>query len=620
MNRARNAVGNASRWGKKIVREFDYLWEFHTRAAPEALWTRVADTNRFNRDTGIPALQTRMIEQRGADRQLGFSFFGVPIEWDEEPFEWVRPQRYAVVRRYHGSPLAQATIRVELEPRADGGTQMLYNVRVTPRNLIGWLSIPLQIGMITRRGIARAVRQYDLELRQSVSTMPLQKNSALAPGGRARWQKARQILLTQGFDDALLERLGHIIEFGDEIALARMRPYGFADEWQVSRRTALELFLHATRASVLNLEWDLLCPLCRGASFRAPELNQVRHEVHCDSCNVDYQVNFDRSVELTFHPNPGVRAVSTQVYCLGGPQVTPHIYAQYQVPPRAQATVALPLEQGRYRLRTLKKRGGKYLFAEPHGASELVLRADDAAWTADEPRVALEPHLIFENATADAQYFVLERWAWSDQAATAADVTALQTFRDLFSNEALRQGEQFAVGNLTLAFTDLKRSTEMYRQIGDAPAFGRVLNHFDILRAAVTEHEGAVVKTMGDAVMAAFRRPVNALRAMQAAQRALRDAESGPPPLALKVGIHSGACIAVNLNNRLDYFGTTVNVAARLVSLADGKNTLLSETTYQDPEVQEWLGAQNVQAESFQAQLKGYDEPIELWRLEYADQ
>lgn len=600
-----------------VVREFNYVWEFDTVAPPEALWTRMADTNRFNRDTGLPALQPRMIEQRGADRRLGFTFFGIPIEWDEEPFEWVRPHHFAVVRHYRGGPLAQSCIRVEFQPRGNGGTHLIYNVRVTPRNVFGLAGIPVQVGVLSRYSVGRAVQRYDQELQQGVLTRPARKTSALAPGGRARLDRARQSLSEQGFDDALLDHLGHTIEYADEIALARMRPYLFADEWGVSRRSVLELFLHATRAGVLDLEWDLLCPLCRGASNRAPELEQVQREVHCESCNIDYEVNFDRSVELTFHPNPAARAIETRVYCLGGPQVTPHIYAQHHMPARTGATIALPLEAGRYRLRALKKRGGKYLFAEPQGAPEAVLHAEAAYWTSDEPRVNLTPHLILENATEQDQLFVLERWAWSDRAVTAADVTAMQTFRDLFSNQALRKGEQFSVGNLTLVFTDLKRSTELYLQIGDAPAFGRVLNHFDILRAAVTEHEGKVVKTMGDAVMAVFRRPANALRAMQSAQRALQNPSGNALPLALKVGIHTGTCIAVNLNERLDYFGTTVNIAARVSGLADGKNLLVSDAVFQDPEVRSWLATQDaMHVEPFETKLRGYDEPIRLWRLE----
>lgn len=597
--------------------EFAYVWEFDTHAPPEALWTRMADTNRFNRDTGIPALNGRVIEQRGDERHLGFRYFGlVAVEWDEEPFEWVRPLRFGVVRRYTASPLKELYIRVELQPRANGGTHLIYNARVVPRNLIGTLAIPIQIGILTRMGIARAVKRYDLELTGNAPPLSKTNPSALTPGARPRLSSARENLRARGFATDFIDQLFEYLEYADDISLARMRPYQLADEWRVERRALLELCLHATRLSILDLEWDLLCPLCRGPSNTAESLGDVQKQVHCRACNIDYEVNFERSVELSFHPNPAVRQVDTRIYCVGGPQVTPHIFAQHHLPPRTQATIALPLETGRYRLRTPQKRGGQFLYADVDGAPETVLRADDANWREEEPRVNLQPHLIFENATNQDQLFVLERWAWSDQAVTAADVTALQTFRDLFANEALRSGEQFSVGGLTIVFTDLKRSTELYRQIGDAPAFGRVLNHFEIIRSAVNAEEGAVVKTMGDAVMAVFRRPVNALRAMQVAQRALAHPPQDSAPLALKVGIHYGTCIAVNLNNRLDYFGTTVNIAARIASLSDGADILISDEVWRDPEVDRWMRCQTeYAAESFETKLRGYDETIALWRI-----
>ncbi len=596
--------------------DFNYTWTFETQAPPEALWTKMADTNRFNRDTGLPALTPRVIEPRGADRHLGFKFFGIPIEWDEEPFEWERPYRYAVVRRYTGTPLKEAHIRVELQPNARGGTHLIYNARIVPRNVLGVLGVPFQIGIITRLGITRAVKQYDAELAGAAPRLASSRTSALTPGASARLAAARENLQARGFSAELIERLFEYVEYADDISLARMRPYALADEWQVARRTLLEVCLYATRLGVLDLEWDLLCPLCRGASNTAETLSDVQKQVHCAACNIDYEVNFERSVELTFHPNSAVRHVDRRVYCVGGPQVTPHIFAQHHLPPRAQATIAIPLENGRYRLRTPKKRGGLFMFADTHGAPEVLLRADEENWASDEPRVSLQPHLIFENATREDQTFILERWAWSDQSVTAADVTALQTFRDLFANEALRTGDQFSVGGLTLVFTDLKRSTELYRQIGDAPAFGRVLNHFEIIRGAVIAEEGAVVKTMGDAVMAVFRRPVNALRAMLSAQAALANPPDGMNPLWLKVGIHSGTCIAVNLNNRLDYFGTTVNVTARIASLSNGQDVLVSEAVWRDPEVEKWFGcAPGLRGERFEATLRGYEESIALWRI-----
>lgn len=596
--------------------QFNYTWEFDVQAPPEAMWTRMADTNRFNRDTGIPALTPHVIEQRGPDRHLGFDFFGFPVEWDEEPFQWTRPYHYGVVRRYTTSPLKEIIIRVELAPRENGGTHVIYRAQVVPRNLIGTLTVPIQIGILTRRSIAHAVRRYDRELRGQVAARPKTNPSVLTPGAEPRLQSARAALLVSGFAPALIDRLFDYITNADDIALARIRPYALADEWSVGRREVLELCLHATRIGVLDLEWDLLCPLCRGPSARLESLGAVERQVHCEACNIDYEVNLDRSVELTFQPNRAVREINARVYCVGGPQVTPHIVAQHRLPPRTQATISLPLEPGRYRVRTPQKRGGQFLSAETSGAPELLVRATEGNWSEQEPHVNLEPHLTLENETTQDQLFILERWAWSDQSATAADVTALQTFRDLFANEALGAGEQFSVGSLTLVFTDLKRSTEMYREIGDAPAFGRVLNHFDVLRKAVYDEEGAVVKTMGDAIMAVFRRPIHALRAMRVAQQALANPPAGTAPLLLKVGIHTGTCIAVNLNNRLDYFGTTVNVTARIAGVSDGTDILVSDAVWSDAEVEKWVCRQtDFHATPFETRLRGHQELVCLWRI-----
>ncbi|MBM4427894.1 MAG: adenylate/guanylate cyclase domain-containing protein [Chloroflexi bacterium] len=209
----------------------------------------------------------------------------------------------------------------------------------------------------------------------------------------------------------------------------------------------------------------------------------------------------------------------------------------------------------------------------------------------------------------------MERTVWSDQAATAADVTTLQVFRDLFSRDVLRVGEEISVGSMTLMFTDLRNSTKLYREIGDAPAFGRVRDHFDILEQAVAAEGGSVVKTMGDSVMAAFREPASALRAIWNVQKEI--SQRGSPPLFIKVGIHHGPCIVVNLNDRLDYFGSTVNVAARLSHFSVGGELILSESIRSDPEVTGFLekNALPNSISRFQGELRGFEEAMDLWKI-----
>jgi class 3 adenylate cyclase len=275
----------------------------------------------------------------------------------------------------------------------------------------------------------------------------------------------------------------------------------------------------------------------------------------------------------------------------------------------------MQLEPGRYTLRASHVAGSLPLVANADGLTKSDIRVTSFGWPPEQQLVSLTPTLNLINATDEEQTFQLERTAWSDQASTAADVTALQVFRDLFASEVVRPGEEISIGSVTLMFTDLRDSTRLYRKIGDAPAFGRVREHFAILEKSIASAGGAIVKTMGDSVMATFRHPIHALRAVWNAQTEI--SERGEPMLWLKVGMHKGPCIVVNLNDRLDYFGSTVNISARLPAFSQGGELVFTEEINNDPEVLQFL-AENMQPgalSTFTANVKGFDEPFTMWKL-----
>ena len=369
----------------------------------------------------------------------------------------------------------------------------------------------------------------------------------------------------------------------------------------------LAVCLQATRSGVLELHWELLCPRCRGTAVEDTSLDAVGRKVHCETCRIDFSADFERSVEVTFTSTPAIRPVRRVEFCVGGPQLTPHIVAQQLVARGEGRNVGLRLEHGRYRVRTLSGDGDVALVSEADGAATMGIQYDRGVWSPREARVGRTPTLELVNGTEEEQLFVVERTDWADDAATAAEVTTLQVFRDLFASEALRAHEPISVGTLTVVFTDLRESTRFYREVGDAPAFGSVLDHIDVLRGAVAAEGGAVVKQMGDAIMAVFMRPICALRAMKQAQRDL-----GGRPRALKVGVHTGPCIAVNQNGVLDYFGSTVNLAARLVSISTGGDLVVSDAILDDPEVKPL----SLSAERVEQVPKGFeDEALSLWRI-----
>jgi class 3 adenylate cyclase len=212
---------------------------------------------------------------------------------------------------------------------------------------------------------------------------------------------------------------------------------------------------------------------------------------------------------------------------------------------------------------------------------------------------------------------VIEQTAWSAQAASAALVTSLAEFRQLFSAEVLAPGLGIAVKTLTFLFSDLKDSTRIYEEVGDSPAYARVRDHFDVMRDIIARHRGALVKTIGDAVMAVFSRADDGVRAALEIQRTFTEGEiaRGNPALRVKLGLHRGPCIAVNANDLLDYFGSTVNIAARAQGESLGGDIVLTETVIADPVVREVLEDAMPGIESFRRDLKGITQSPELHRL-----
>ena len=596
-----------------MPREYHYKWEWDLASSPEALWSLVSDTNRFNRDTGLPPMQLLGIENRV--KRVRFKIPLIDIVWDEEPFEWTYPYRFGILRRYRTGPLLEMRVDCRLE-RREQGSHLVYEVWAASRNLLGDIAIPLGIGFVSAGRFGAAFMKYDRLASNPDLSLGDNPGRNLSPNGFSRLQILSQRLHLGAGHGAGLNRLVEYIQRADDISIQRMRPYALADGWGLNRRAVLETFLHATREGLLDMYWDLLCPECRGVTEGHKRLGDLGGHSHCNTCQIDFDANFDKNVEVIFRPNPSVRSVDAAVeFCVGSPQRQPHIVFSLVVPPHEVLPFRTVLSPGRYRLSASGVERSQTVSASGEGAARIDFHADRVGWSSDFLKIGLSPDIRLFNDLDFTQTFQLEGVTWSDQAATAADVTTLQVFRDLFSDEVLRAGEEISVGSMTLMFTDLRDSTKLYRDIGDAQAFVKVRDHFDIVTQSAAKEDGAIVKTMGDAVMAAFRKPVCAIRAIWNVQKELT--ARGIPPLTIKIGLHHGPCIVVNLNDRLDYFGSTVNIAARLPHFSAGGELILSAEIRNDPEVNEFLekNAAPNSVSRFQGEVRGIGSAIEMWRV-----
>ena len=587
-------------------------------ASPEQLWPLLSDTGRIDRALGLPSFERSTLEP-DLTISVNSHYMGVPVAWSEYPYEWVFEQWHQVERAFQPPvPVKRLMTRTTLSPLPAGRTHVEVVVELEPRGLIGRAVAPIYIRQKLLRALLRAYRSFgDLVIAASRSAQlppartPVVNADRLGLGAK----RLRQF----GMRPVLIERLTTHLRTADDPDVLRMRPFALADAWGEQRMEVLRLFLYATRAGLLDLEWDVLCPNCRGPSVRVPTLSDLAQDAHCISCNIRYDVNFDESVELRFDVSPDIRDAVDQAYCIGGPANTRHVVSQVWLPPQGSKELQFRLDAGDYRLRTRQLAPWVIIrVADDHAAQSAAIHfsADELAVGAAELAPG-QVTLSLTNAGDTSLLVILEQTAWSAQAVSAAMVTALDEFRQLFSSQVLAPGLGVSIRNLTFLFSDLKGSTMLYDTIGDSPAYARVRDHFDVMKAIIARWRGALVKTIGDAVMAVFP---SAEDAIEAGLEIQREFTTGPiaqndPQLRVKLGLHRGPCIAVNANDLLDYFGSTVNIAARVQNESTGGDIVITPQVLGDPGARQVLRREEVVLETFQRELRGFSQTFTLTRL-----
>lgn len=580
---------------------------------PARLWPLVSDTNRLNQESGLGDVEVRPNPEGGLPRYLVSTKFGpMTLQWAEYPFEWTAPERLSVRREVTQGVLERIVFTLTLEPTPEG-CEVGLELALTPRHRRAHPLASVAAKVVIKK-LAEGVRRLAASLEsESVAVMQAGLHARALDAAMARLSEQAPAHV-----QALAPRLRQRVQEAPDYEVARIRPYELAEQWQTPRRATLELCLHASVAGVLDLSWDVICPSCRTATQRLPQLSALEGTGHCDLCDVGFGVQMDQAVEATFTVSAAVRAVGNLEFCTGGPGATPHVVAQTHLEPEGGACLSVPAEAGRYRLFV---RGGATATVEVGEGhpSQVQLEVGEAVSPA---HVAVAPggdlQLILRSGPA--RHVKIEHLEWSSRAATAYEVTTVAAFRRLFSREALKPGLGLQIRRAALMFSDLSASTALYAREGDAAAFRLVQDHFDLMQACIERHSGVVVKTIGDAVMASFVDERSALQAALEAQQAFETFRAEQPAsegVYLKIGVYAGACYAVSANGTLDFFGQTVNVAARLQGQAgDGETVataVLWRACHQDP----WAAPVRATA-PFVPRLKGVDEGLEVVRLRCA--
>jgi class 3 adenylate cyclase len=473
----------------------------------------------------------------------------------------------------------------------------------------------------------------------------------------------------------VISKMENSIRTANDEDLFRINPLQWVQKRNVDSHEAVDLFLHGAKAGLFDMDWNVICPCCGKITQSLRDLHSMQSQINCTVCFRNDQATLDDYVQITFTLSPDIRTLryhhpetlSLEDYCFkylfergvrigeGGTLTLADFFGDITklfstFSPGEKITVEAEVGHGILFCNDLFSQKGFAFLTDDTPATELQtvsIKLTEAGFEVPLPQIQpgelrvahkfmtgtfypLHPgRVVLELEQASDSKAALFIWsALFEQirdfpdvgfvpSLTAKRLFACQTFHDLFHAEVFRESEGFGVKDVTILFTDLKSSTQLYQQIGDLNAFALVREHYGVLNKAILNQHGAVVKTIGDAIMATFNQPVEAVGAGLEMLKELRklNQASHRGDLILKIGIHRGAAISVNLNESIDYFGQTVNIASRVQSSAGREEIFLTEGIYCSAGVQDLLHGQHCQTEPVQVQLRGIEEQVKIYKV-----
>lgn len=467
----------------------------------------------------------------------------------------------------------------------------------------------------------------------------------------------------------VISKLRAMIETADDYDLFRLNPFQAAKAMSIDDNEAIDLFLHGTKVGLFEMEWDMLCAFCAHIVSSFQELSRLHSHFICDFCGAENHVALDDYIHVGFTVPKQIRknafldpdSLTIEDYYLkyqfakGVIFAGDHSLAEVGSLLTRVMTYVEPNETRRFEVATGPgslqakdlRNGATVTYFMPETAeavtTPLTINLDGGAFlsngapptpTTFEFRVA-PFHLKvagelpagtldieFTNRMETKSAFWLMHFPPGFESdyvrfqsfLSGKRLITTQTFRDLFRFETGPTSEGIDVRDVTFLFTDLKGSTALYDRSGDLQAYYLVRQHFETLGQVIAAHSGAIVKTIGDAVMASFMNPLDAVsaaievfRAIDVLNRTISE------PIELKIGIHRGPAIVVTLNDRLDYFGQTVNIAARVQGLAGAGEILLSGDVHSYAGVADALSGSAVVSEC--ANVRGVSDMLDVFRV-----
>lgn len=574
---------------------------------PEQVWPFVSNTDTLNATIGLQAPAYRFEPADGGGTQMLVDTKEMIFDlcYQELPYEWLAPNWFKVERFFDSGALEYLSFQVRLKGIGTRDTQVTVTLLYVPK-LPGAV-----VGPIIKANLAKIKAAY-LQFADQAQLQPKHANhpwgALLSPSADAAL-KSRQ--LAQQWkpllpESEIPERVADFVFQAPERYVHQLRPFELARLYRLDRFQMLHFFLRAAKAGWLIPKWELLCTHCRGPKVETRRLQDVLTRAHCESCGIEFEVTSDLNLEMTFEPRADLRPTQAKSFCAGGPANTPQFVGQFNLWPQDRQLVKLELPPGTYRLISLALAEAlEFSLVEECEAESCVVDMREAfVGLDDEPVLGWGSELTLVN---DRPHFLtcrIESLAAREQIVSAAQLAALQEFRDLFAAEQLNQALPIA-HQVFLAAMPLPE-----------PETGEPASQQTLLESLARDHEGASVGVYDQRLLFAFPNEALALKAgavmLNEATQLLEMLEDQSWNFALT--LHAGSCVLSSRGQQLSYSGPAVDATLRLLDINQPGYLLITLPALMSAAVQDFLSL-NEEVLVEEAQLEDQDLQAFAFRL-----
>lgn len=595
-------------------------WEFRLSQPPAALWPLLADTRRLHEALDMPRYEVSFEPEGETRKRVAKSVTGArALEWEEAPFEWVAGQWWRFDRRFTKGPLARFGATLYLRKSAGGGTLAQYALSAEPSGLIG--STLLSSGYLRRAGDAFVERAEEIDnfLAGARATPFPPIDPAKLLDSRAAIDGFAAAMADSPFSHGVGAELAGVVAQAPAAEVEELRVRRLARMLDVSERAAAELCLLAADVGLLRRRLVVLCPRCRQPVLEASTLAALPERARCEADAIDFAVDLAVNVEALFAPSLEARPEARGVFCASGPMTAPHVLIQQRLEPGERRAFPYAARSGGYRVRIEPADGrvaavgaaaggasGDAAPAPAPGAPAsradmaidygggpfpvIAAVASGAAFGGDSPDGAV----VFENHTGQPRLICLERREWRADALTAAELSPLQAYREIFPDDAPTQAMR--AGRITFTAFSLSEAASLFTAHPERDAVERLDGFFAAIAESARARNGGLIRSIGERGLGAFLDPSDAARfaldvrdlaatwlpAAGETERGARseeepsdgDASPQSPPKepssgpAIGVGVAAGRAMALNRGRRFDYAGLAPLLAERLAEAA----------------------------------------------------